>query len=81
MMYGSRDMVYAGWTDGECDIWRWVPHLKIKKNFGNEMFFFETISKKDVLDLIKKIPGNKATLSKSSPFQYSKNLFLSVMNN
>ena len=36
---------------------------KIKENFGNETFSFETISKKDVLDLIKQLPGNKATVS------------------
>ena len=36
---------------------------KIKENFGNENFSFETVCKKDVLDLIKKISGNKATVS------------------
>ena len=36
---------------------------KIKENFGNETFSFETISKKDALDLIKELPGNKATIS------------------
>ena len=34
-----------------------------KENFGNETFSFETISKKDLLDLIKQLPGNKATVS------------------
>ena len=36
---------------------------KIKENFGNETFPFKTISKKGVLDLIKELPGNKATVS------------------
>ena len=36
---------------------------KRKENFGKENFSFETVSKKDVLDLIKKLPGNKATVS------------------
>ena len=36
---------------------------KIKENFGNETFSFETISKKDALDLFKELPGNKATIS------------------
>ena len=29
---------------------------KIKENFDNENFFFEAVSKKDVLDLIKELP-------------------------
>ena len=37
---------------------------KIKENFGKEIFFSETVFKKDVLNLIKKPPGNKATVSK-----------------
>ena len=36
---------------------------KIKENFGNETFSFETISRKDVLDFIMQLPGNKATVS------------------
>ena len=40
---------------------------KIKENFGNETFSFETISKKEVLDLIKKLPGNNATVSNDIP--------------
>ena len=36
---------------------------KKKENFGNETCFFETISKKDALDLIKELPANKATIS------------------
>ena len=35
---------------------------KIKENFVNQNFSFETVSKKDVLDLIKELPGNKATV-------------------
>ena len=37
---------------------------KIKESFGNENFSFKTISKKHVLDLMKQLPGNKATVSK-----------------
>ena len=40
---------------------------KIKENFGNENFSFETVSKKDILDLIKELPGNKATGSNDIP--------------
>ena len=40
---------------------------KIKENFGNENFSFETVSKKDILDLIKELPGNKATGSNDMP--------------
>ena len=40
---------------------------KIKENFGNENFSFETVSKKDVLDLIKELPGNKANGSNDIP--------------
>ena len=40
---------------------------KIKENFGNENFSFETVSKKDILDLIKELPGNKATVSNDIP--------------
>ena len=41
---------------------------KIKENFGNETFSFETISKKDVLNLIKQLPGNEATVSSQSQY-------------
>ena len=40
---------------------------KIKENFGNENFSFETVSKEDVLDLIKELPGKKATVSIDIP--------------
>ena len=40
---------------------------KIKENFGNENCSFETICKKDVLDLIKQLPRNKATVSTDIP--------------
>ena len=40
---------------------------KIKENFGNKTFSFETISKKDVLNLVKQLPGNKATFSNDIP--------------
>ena len=45
---------------------------KIKENFGNETFSFETISKTDVLNLIKKLPGNKATVSNDIPVSVHK---------
>ena len=35
---------------------------KITENFGNVNFSFETVSRKHVLNLIKKLPGNKATV-------------------
>ena len=35
---------------------------KIKENFGNEHFSFETVLKKDVLNLIKELLGHKATV-------------------
>ena len=40
---------------------------KIKESFGNKTFSFEAVSKKDVLDLIKQPPGNKATVSNDIP--------------
>ena len=40
---------------------------KIKENFGNEHLSFETLSKKDLLNLIKKLHRNKATLSNDIP--------------
>ena len=52
---------------------------KIKENFGNETFSFEAISKKDVSNLVKPLPGNKATVSMTSQSQYSRNLFLPIM--
>ena len=39
----------------------------ISFSFGNKTFSFETIYKKDVLDLIKQLPGNKATVSNDIP--------------
>ena len=35
----------------------------MKENFGDEKFFLGTVSKKDVLNLIVELPGNKATVS------------------
>ena len=40
---------------------------KIQENFDNENFSFETVSRKDVLNLIKELPGNKATVSNDMP--------------
>ena len=40
---------------------------KIKESFGNETFYFETISKRDVSNLIKQLAGNKATVSNDIP--------------
>ena len=40
---------------------------KIKENFGNKIFSFGTVSKKDVSDLIKKLSGNKAAVSNDIP--------------
>ena len=40
---------------------------KIKENFCKENFSFETISKKDGLNLIKQLPGKKATVSNDIP--------------
>ena len=40
---------------------------KIKENIGNENFSFEIVSKKDVLNLIKELFGNKATVSNEIP--------------
>ena len=40
---------------------------KIKENFGRENFSFETVSKEDILDSIKELPGNKATVSNDIP--------------
>ena len=40
---------------------------KIKENFVNKTFSFETFFKKDVLDLIKQLPGNTATVSNDIP--------------
>ena len=40
---------------------------KIKENFGNETFSFETISKIDVLDFIKQLRGNKTSVSNDIP--------------
>ena len=37
------------------------------KNFDNKDFSFETVSNKDVLNLIKELPGNKATVSNDIP--------------
>ena len=40
---------------------------KIKENFGNQNLSFEFIPKKDVLNLIKQLPENKATVSNDIP--------------
>ena len=36
---------------------------KIKENLGNKIFSFEAVSRNDILNLIKELPGNKATVS------------------
>ena len=40
---------------------------KIRENFGNKNFSFGTVSKKDVSNLIKELPGIKATVSSDIP--------------
>ena len=40
---------------------------KIKENFANENVSFETVSKKDVLNLMKELPGNRVTVSNDIP--------------
>ena len=40
---------------------------KIKKKFGNKNVSFETVSTKDVLNLIKELPGIKDTVSNDIP--------------
>ena len=40
---------------------------KIKENFGNENFCFETVSREDVLYLIKELPESKANASNDIP--------------
>ena len=40
---------------------------KRKENFSSNKFSIETVSKKDVLDLIKEPSGNKATVSNDIP--------------
>ena len=44
-----------------------VSCKKIKENLGNKTFSFETFSRKDVLDLIKQLPGNKTAVSNDIP--------------
>ena len=39
----------------------------MKENFGNENFSFETVSKKNVLNLIKELSRNQATVSNDIP--------------
>ena len=39
----------------------------VKEKFGKNIFSFEPVSKKDVLNLIEKLPGNKATCSNDIP--------------
>ena len=40
---------------------------KMKENFGNKHLSFKTVSKKDVLNLIKERHRNKATVSNDIP--------------
>ena len=40
---------------------------KMKENVGNEIFSFETVSQKNVLNVLKELPVNKATLSNDIP--------------
>ena len=51
-------------------------NIKDKKKFGNKNFSFETVSKKDVLGLIKKLPGNKATVSNDIPLSVHKKVLI-----
>ena len=46
-----------------------------KKSLGNENFLFEIVSKKDYLDLIKKLPPNKAIVSNNIPVSVLKEYF------
>ena len=42
-------------------------HEKIKKSFSNECFSFQTVSKKEMLNLIMELPRNKAIVSNDIP--------------
>ena len=54
----------------------YILNIKDKKKFGNKNFSFETVSKKDVLGLIKKLPGNKATVSNDIPLSVHKKVLI-----
>ena len=44
-----------------------IKDKKTRQNFGNKNFSFETVFRKDVLNLIKELPGNKAIVSNDIP--------------
>ena len=52
----------------------------MKESFCNEYISFETVSKEGVLDLIKELPRNKATVSNDITISLLKeSLFLPIM--
>ena len=59
-------------STGDINFENEVSCKKIKEIFGNKTFSFETISKKDVLNLIEQLLGNKATVSNDIPFSVLK---------
>ena len=65
-------------SKGSIDFESEESRKKIKENFGKENFSFETVSKKDALDLIKELPGNKATVLNDIPVSVLKKSVFAV---
>ena len=45
----------------------------IRENYGGESFSFKSISKDDIIEAVKKLPSNKASISNNIPFSVIKN--------
>ena len=45
----------------------------IRKNYGGESFSFKSISKDDIIEAVKKLPSNKASISNDIPISIIKN--------
>ena len=45
----------------------------IRENYGGESFSFKSISKDDIIEAVKKLPSNKASISNDTPVSIIKN--------
>ena len=66
-------------SSGKCNFENEESWKKIKENFDNKNFSFETVSKRDVSDLMEDLSGNNPTIS--NDIQVSRNMFLLIMKN
>ena len=45
--------------------------MLIRENYGGESFSFKSISKEDIIEAVKNLPSNKASISNDIPISHT----------